>query len=185
MPRALLLILPALALLVWGVTAQLPRWTAPQPDWFTAGAPGVCAAVDSLRLYQGQRSNPAQGIGRAAAEEAAARAITEHYDSPAPTLSEPLAVQAMLPGTTRQAYYVVTAQLDDATAVIYIDAESGDTRALITSPEAESITCVFDTRAALVEAVRSPPAILLGAYILLTAGALFARRLLQAKRKRP
>ena len=184
MPRALLLILPALALIVWGVAAQLPRWTAPQPNWFAAGTPALCAAVDSLKLYQGQRGD-GNGIGSAAAEEAATLAIREHYGASASDLSEPLAVQATLPGEARQAYYVVTAQLSDAAAVIYVDAGSSDTRALITTPADETVNCEFDRRAALVAAVRSPPTILLGVYILLTAGALVARRLLQAKGKRP
>jgi hypothetical protein len=186
LPRALLLILPALALIVWGVGVQLPRWTAPQPDWFAAGTPGVCAAVDSLRLYQGQRSNITGGIGREAAVSAAEQAVAEHYETPALAFSEPLAVLATLPeDDEQQTFYLFTAQLDNATATIYIDADHGDTRALITTPEDETVTCAFDTRAALIEAVRSPPTILLGAYILLTAGALLARRLRQAKGKRP
>lgn len=178
-----LLLTPALALVVWGLTSQLPRWLAPQPTWFAADTPAVCAAVDSLRLYSAQRSEPSGSIGNDAARSSAEQIFAQHYDSPAITISEPLAVQASLPSAERGGYYVVTAQFDDAAAVMFVDARSGEARAVITTPLSESVTCDFDTRAALLDAVKSPPVILLAAYILLTAPALVAWRLLYAKGK--
>lgn len=183
MRRPILLILPALALILWGVLAQLPRWTAPYANWFAASTPGVCAAVDSLRLYGGQRSGAEHGTGATAAENGAAQAVTEHYDSPAQSMSEALAVEATLPGTERADYYLLTATVTDAVSVIYIHAESGEVGTLITAPNDTLVTCAFDSRAALVAAVRSPAALLLGGYVALTAGGLVARRLWQANRK--
>ncbi|MEP7292325.1 MAG: hypothetical protein ABI835_11105 [Chloroflexota bacterium] len=182
MRRLWLLLLPALALIGWGIAAQLPRWTAPQPAWFPAGTPGVCAAVEALRVYEAVRVE-SDGTGVEAARSAAAQVVSEHYDTEALAFSEPLAVQAALPGDQRRSFYVVTAKLSAATAILYLDAESGEARALITTPDSETSACDFDVREALIAAVKSAPTILLGAYILLTAGALIVRRLVSAKGK--
>jgi hypothetical protein len=180
-----LLLLPALALVVWALASQLPRWTAPQSNWFEPNTPAVCAAVDSLRLYSAQRSEPSESFGSDAARSSAEQIFAQHYDSPAITISEPLAVQASLPGTERGGYYVVTAQFDDAAAVMLVDAQTGEARAIITTPLSETVTCDFDTRAALVAGVRSPPVLLFAAYVLLTAAVFVGWRLLQAKGKHP
>ncbi|MFN8448133.1 MAG: hypothetical protein U0521_05985 [Anaerolineae bacterium] len=96
--RLLILLLPALALVVWLVAAQLPRWTAPVPGWFAPGTPGVCAAVRSLALYDARRVDPASGLGREAAQSAAEQVAADHYDAAPLGVSEPLAVEASLPG---------------------------------------------------------------------------------------
>lgn len=179
-----LLLIPALALVAWALALQLPRWIAPQPNWFTLGTPALCAAVDTLRLYSGQRGEADSNIGSNAARTAAEQIIAQHYDTPAITFSEPLAVHASLPNTERHGYYIVTAELPDAAAVIFLDAQNGEARAVITTPRSETVTCDFDIRTALVDAVRSPPVILLAAYLLLTALALATWRRLQAKGKR-
>ena len=180
-----LLTLPALALLVWLVTAQLPRWTAPQPGWFAPETPGVCAAVASLSLAAAVRVNPDANNGKNAALETAAQVINDVYGVSTLKISEPLAVQATLPGSERRAYFVVTAQLTaDAlpkTAVIYVNVDSGEPRTLLTSVDDPALNCGFDVRAALVAALRSTPLILLAVYVLaagaLLAGALVLRHL--------
>ncbi|MCC6803477.1 MAG: hypothetical protein IT319_11385 [Anaerolineae bacterium] len=190
MLRRLLILLPALALIVWLVAAQLPLWTAPQPDWFAPGTPGVCAAVESLRLYAARRVDSV-GIGREAAQAAAAQMIAAHYGVPPLVVSEPLAVEAALPGDARRAYAVVAALLSDAApsgsdastaAVIYLDA-TGEPRALITTVDDPAAACDFDVRAALVDAVKSPPLLLLAAYVAIVVGLLlvhwFSRRRLR------
>jgi hypothetical protein len=189
-PRRLLLILalPPLALILWLVAAQLPRWTAPQPGWFTGGedTPGVCAAVGSLALYGASRGDPSAGIGLDAARTSATKVVAEHYDAAALALGDPLAVQAALPNTERRAYYVVTALLtQDAlpkAAVIYLDAATGEPRALITATEDPAVGCAFNLRAALLDALRSPPALALGVYLVVVIGG--ALLLLAARRLR-
>jgi hypothetical protein len=175
-----LLAIPALALIAWLVAAQLPRWTAPQPGWFAADTPGVCAAVSSLVLYGAARTSVG-GIAPETAKTAAAKLVSDHYGISPLTIGEPLAVQATLPNQERQTYYVVTAALsNDAppkAAVIYLDAATDDPRALITATEDPALNCAFNVRAALLAALRSPPPILLAAYLLIAAGALAARAL--------
>lgn len=155
-------------LVIWLVLSQLSRWMVPQPNWFPAETPGVCAAVSSLALYAGQRG-AVSGIGPIAARTAAAQVFAQQYDAEATDLSEPLAVQANLPGEPRQALYLVTARINHAAAVVYLGANDGTPRALITTPDANDVTCAFDVRGALVAALRSPPMIMLGAYLLFAA----------------
>lgn len=183
MPRRLVLLLaiPPLVLIAWLVAAQLPRWTAPQPGWFADGTntPGVCAAVNSLALYGASRGDPNAGIGQDAAKADAAQVVSEHYDTSAPDVGAPLAVQAALPNTERRAYYLVTALLNDSApptaAVIYLDAATGDPRILITATEDPAASCDFDVKAALLAVLRSPPPILLAAYGLIVAATLAVR----------
>lgn len=183
-----LLPLPALALIVWLVATQLPLWTAPQPDWFAAATPGVCAAVRSLVLSDAARSDPNAGIGAAAAQSAAAQVVSEHYGITALEVGAPLAVQAVLPGTDRRAYFVVTARLSDDTlpkaAVIYLDAASGELRALFTTPDDPAQNCAFDVRGALLAALRSPPLLLLVVYVLAAGGVLVGVLVVQRLRGR-
>jgi hypothetical protein len=164
----ILLATPVFLLVIWLALSQLSRWTAPQPNWFPAGTPGVCAAVSSLALYAGQRS-AVSGIGPIGAQTAAAQVFAEQYGAEATDLSEPLAVQANLPGEPRQALYVITARINRAAAVVYLGANDGTPRALITTPDAEDTNCAFDIRGALVAALRSPPMIVLATYLLFAA----------------
>ena len=188
MSRRLLIVLavalPALALIVWLVLAQLPRWTAPQPGWFAADTPGVCAAVESLKLYQAVRAEPG-GIGSEAAKTDAAKVVVDHYDASALAVSDATAFQATLPGSPQRAVYVVTVRLTDSApekdAVIYLDVATGDPLALITAVDDPALNCNFDVRAALVAAAKSPPVLLLIAYFVIVAGALVARGLFNAK----
>ncbi len=180
---ALLIAAPALALIVWLVAAQLPRWTAPQPGWFAANTPGVCAAVASLRLYQGVRAD-ASGSSSDAARAAASKIAADYYDASAQAVSNPLAVQAALPGHNRQTVYLVTIGLSDSkAAVIYLDAANGNPLALITANDDSAARCKFDVRAALVAAAKSPPVPLLIAYGLLIIIA-FVARLIWTRRGR-
>lgn len=183
MLRRLLILLPALALIIWLVVAQLPLWTAPQAGWFAPETPGVCAAVSSLRLYAARRVDPGGGIGRDAAQSAAEQVIAAHYDVTPLTVSEPLAVEAALPGDDRRVYTVVTVRLSNAVttdsdantaAVIYLDA-AGEPAALITAVDDPAAACDFDVRAALVDAVKSPPLLLLAAYVVIVVGVLLVR----------
>lgn len=188
MPRRLLiLLLPALALIVWLVAAQLPRWTAPQPDWFAPDTPAVCAAVQSLALYDARRVDPADGIGREAARADAEQMIADYYDAPPLAVSASLAVEAALPGGERRAYFVVTARLTDAApeqaAIIYLDAATGEPGGLITATVDPAATCDFDLRGVLLAGLRSPPLLLLIAYSLIATGALFARRLARRRHR--
>jgi hypothetical protein len=179
---AVILIIPALVLIAWLVTAQLPRWTAPYSYWFAEDTPGVCAAVASLRINHALRANPSDAIGNEAAQARAEQVVADQYDDQALQVSEPLAVQDQ-----RGAFYVITALLSDQppekAAVIYLDAATGDPRSVITATEDSAANCDFDIRAALVAAVKSPPLILLVAYILIAAGVLVARRLITARGK--
>lgn len=190
--RLLILLLPALALIVWLVAAQLPLWTAPQTNWFAQGTPevsttpGVCAAVESLTLYGGTRTNPA-GIGREAAAARAAQVVTEYYDTAALTVSEPLAVDATVTDE-RRAYFVVTARLTDdeppgslanTATVIYVDAETGEPAAVITALDDPAADCDLNLRETLVTALKSPPTLLLvayGALAVIAAGVAAVRR---------
>lgn len=184
--RLLILLLPALMLIAWLVAAQLPLWTAPHPNWFAPDTPGACAAVQSLNVYAARRIDPGAGIGREAAQADAAQVVAAHYDLSPLAVSAPLAVEAALLAGERRAYTVVTVRLTDAappgslantTAVIYLDATTGEPRALITATDDPAATCDFDVRGALLAGLRSPPLILLAAYVLITAGVLLARRI--------
>ena len=187
------MIIPTAVLIIWLISAQLPRWTAPQPGWFAAmphggTTPGVCAAVASLTLYDATRSSPADGIGSAAARDRAAQVAAEYTDANVIAVSDPLAVQATLPDAKRRSVYVVTVELAadsslETAAVIYLDAASGDPLRVIaaTEPAGNSSGCDFDLRGALVAAVKSPPLILLVAYTLSAALFVVARWLLKAR----
>jgi hypothetical protein len=179
---AAILIIPALVLIAWLVTAQLPRWTAPYHYWFAEDTPGVCAAVASLRINHAVRANPPNGIGLEAAQAQAEQVVAHYYDVQAQQASHPLAVQDQ-----RGASYLISVLLEEGTpekvALIYLDAASGDPHSLITATEDPAADCNFDIRAALVAAVKSPPLILLVAYILIAAGVLVARRLITARGK--
>ncbi len=72
--------------------------------------PGVCAAVASLTLYDATRSG-ASGIGSEAARDRAAQVAADYTDAEPLTVSDPLAVEATLPGDGRRAVYVVTVKL--------------------------------------------------------------------------
>jgi hypothetical protein len=191
LPRPLILLLPALALVVALIATQLPRWTAPLQTWFAPDTPGACAAVQSLKLYAGSRAN-LTGIGREAAQIRAEQLVAEYYDVVPLAVSEPLAVEATLPDESRRAYYVVTARLTDSAppgsqantaAVIYLDAETGDPRALITATNDPAADCDFDVRRALVAALKSPPLLLLFAYIALAAAAPGIRRIAKGRNR--
>ncbi len=175
-------VIPALLLIGWLVAAQLPRWTAPQPGWFDAYTPGICAAVESLTLYNARRADVG-GIGRDAAVLDAAQVVAKYYDfgtsTPPIHRSIPLGVEATLPGDQQRAYYAITMALSDdplrKVAVIYLDAQTGEARALISTIEATAASatagCEFDLKAALLAAIKSPPLILLAVYgALLAAG---------------
>ncbi len=183
----ILLIIPAAALIVWLISAQLPRWTAPQPGWFAPNTAGVCAAVASLTLYDAARGGES-GIGSEAARERAAQVAADYTDAAPLTVSDPLAVEATLPGADRRAVYVVTVGLAkdltlETAAVIYLDAASGDPLSLIaaTEPADGATACAFDLRGALIAALKSPPLLLLAVYTLGAAGLLVLRWILKAR----
>jgi hypothetical protein len=165
---ALILPLPALALIAWLVVSQLPRWTAPQANWFPPDTPGACSAVSALTVYGAVRVGQT-GIGRDAALQSAQRALTDYYDTLALNVGQPQPVRATLPGTSPADYYIVTAQLDDAplptVAVLFLDAASGDPRSLITASDDPSLDCSLDVRAVVIAALRSPPLIGLVVYV--------------------
>lgn len=185
---AFLIPLPALALIAWLVVSQLPRWTAPQADWFPPETPGACSAVASLAVYNAARIGQT-GIGRDAALESAQRTLTEHYETLALDVGQPLPVRAALPGQPPAEYYVVTARLDDAplptVAILYLDAASGEARALLTASDDPALDCSLDVRAALVAAVRSPALIGLAAYVGMVVGGLVVWWLLKRRAKPP
>jgi hypothetical protein len=185
---ALVLIVPALVLIGWLVSAQIPLWNVPQERWFSVSTPGICAAVDSLKLYDGQRADVG-GIGRDAALADAAQVALKYYTSPPPAgaafFLAVLGVEATLPAQQRQGYYVVVAPLSSSplpkAAVMYLDAQTGDVKALITAIDDESATCVFNWYPALLAAVKSPPLLLLVTYGVLVVAGLVARWLLKRR----
>jgi hypothetical protein len=185
---ALLLLLPALALIAWLVIEQRPRWTAPEASWFPPETPGTCAAVASLALYHAERIGQT-GIGRDAALEAAQRALTDHYETLAVAVGQPQPVRATLLGQAPADYYVVTAQLNDAAlptvAILYLDAASGEPRALLTASNDPALDCSLDVRAALLAAARSPALIGLVAYVGVVVIGLVAWWLLKRRKKSP
>jgi hypothetical protein len=182
------LAIPALVLIGWLIAAQLPRWTAPQANWFVPNTPGVCAAVDSLVLYGATRANVG-GIGRDVAILDAAQVVQTHYEFGTAALpssrSEPLGVQATLPGDLPRTYYVITMALSDdplpKAAVIYLDAATGDPRALIMGIADPAANCDLDVKAALLAAAKSPPLILLVIYGVIAAGAFVVGWLLKRR----
>ncbi|MEO8393508.1 MAG: hypothetical protein ABI700_11010 [Chloroflexota bacterium] len=169
------LVIPALVLIGWLVAAQLPRWTAPQPGWFDPYTPALCVVVDSLKRYGATRADVG-GIGRDAAVLDAAQVVAKYYDfgttRPPINRSIPLGVEATLPGDQQRAYYAISMALSAdplrKVAVIYLDAETGEARALISTIEYPAANCDFDVKAALLVAIKSPPLILLVAYGALT-----------------
>jgi hypothetical protein len=192
---AFVLAVPALILIGWLVASQLPRWTAPQANWFPPNTPGVCAAVDSLVLYQATRADvggignfvDAGGAAQLVITEDAAQFVKLHYGFGASVhpSSVPLGVQATLPGDQPHAYYLVTMRLSDnalaKVTVMYLDAQTGDIKALITAIADPAATCNLDVKAALLAAAKSLPFILLAGYAALVivgliAGWLFKRR---------
>ena len=188
----LILIAPALVLIGWLVAAQLPRWTAPQANWFAPNTPGVCAAVESLTLYGAQPDNVG-GIGRDAALTDGVKIALQHYSIPdgVSILYQnwpALGVQATLPGEKRRGYYVVVVPLNNdllpKAAIVYIDAATGAPRTLITAIADPAAVCDFDMKAALLAAAKSPPLILLVAYGVITTGGLVAWRLFMKKGRR-
>lgn len=174
--------------MVWLVSEQRPRWTAPQADWFPPETPGVCAAVASLAVYHAEQIGQT-GIGRDAALQAAQRALTDHYETLAVAVGQPQPVRATLPGQAAAAYYVVTAQLNDAAlptvAVAYLDAGNGELRSLITTSDDPALDCSLDVRAALLAAARSPVLSGLVAYAGVVAVGLVAGWLLRRRKKAP
>jgi hypothetical protein len=188
---ALVVIVPALVLIGWLISAQLPRWTAPQANWFAPNTLGVCSAVDSLKLYDASRADVG-GIGRDAALVEAAQATAQHYTGQiAPDtgisikVSPAVGVQATLPGDQRRGYYLVIMPLSaDAlpkVAIVYVDAQTGDIKALITAIDDPAANCEFDVKAALLAAVKSPPLLLLVAYGVLVVVGLVAGWLLRRR----
>lgn len=182
------LIIPAAVLIIWLISAQLPRWTAPQPGWFVSDTPGVCAAVASLTLYDATRGSSGDAIGSEAARSRAAQVAAEYTGAEPLAVSEPLAVTATLPGDQRRAVYVVTVELAAAApletdAVIYLDAARGDPLRVIAATAAAdgAAACAFDLRGAVVAAVKSPPLILLVIYTFGAALFVAVRWLLKAR----
>jgi hypothetical protein len=183
--------LPALLLIGWLIAAQLPHWTVPQANWFPPNTPGVCSAVDSLVQYSATRASVG-GIGGKEAASRAAQIILAYYSLP--VIGDmilvsgdysALGVEAALPGKPRQGYYVTTEWLSGdrltKVAVLYLDAQTGKTAALITAVDDPARNCALDVKAALLAAVKSPPLLLLVGYtalvvIGLTTGWLFRRR---------
>jgi hypothetical protein len=88
------LMLPALVLGGWLIAEQLPIWNAPQPGWLPEGAPGVCEAVASLRVFNASRVNDSAAITRLEARKRADRLTQHQYDLDAlPTYAEPMLVR--------------------------------------------------------------------------------------------
>nr|AUN37558.1 hypothetical protein [uncultured bacterium] len=179
---AFVFVVPALALIGWLIATQLPRWTAPQANWFASApnTPGVCAAVESLVLYGATRADVG-GIGEDAALDDAMLAVVGHYKVDSLNVlvrgMPVLGVQATLPGgQQRGEYYVVVVPLqNDAlpkAAVIYIDAQTAEAQAVITAIVDPAANCDFDVKAALLAAVKTPPLIGLVAYSVIVLGGL-------------
>lgn len=163
---ASLIVLPALILLGWLIAAQLPVWTAPQPDWFAPNTSGVCAAVASLQTYNAVRANDTPTVAAAEAVEHAAALVERHYPESAAAVSDPLLVRARFADGDRLAWLITAQIAEGGAAVTYIDAQTGEPLALITALSPAS-DCSLNVRRALTDAVKSPPFLLLAGYIVL------------------
>ena len=179
---ASLISVPALILLGWLIAAQLPIWTAPQPDWFAPDTHGVCAAVAALRTYNAARANDTPPVASVEAVRRADALFEQHYQQTATGLGDPLLVRARFPNAERLAWLFTAGLSEDGAAVTYIDAQTGEPLALITalSPANE---CALNIRRALIDAVKSPPFLLLVGYIALLV-VLFVVILLSRRLKR-
>lgn len=179
---ASLIVLPALILLGWLIAAQFPIWTAPQPDWFAPDTPGVCAAVAALQTYNAVRAGDTPAVSSAEAVKRAAAVVERHYRQTAAAVSNPLLVRARFPDGERLAW-LLTAQLERGAAVTYIDAQTGEPLALITALSPAN-DCILNVRRALIDAVKSPPFLLLAGYIVLLV-VLFAANQVVRRVRRP
>jgi hypothetical protein len=106
------LMLPALLLGGWLIWEQWPIWNAPQPNWLPEGAPGVCAAVASLRVLNAERAGDQAEVTPLEARKLADR-LTQHlYDLDAPpAYAEPVLVRADFPNVGRRLAWLYTAAL--------------------------------------------------------------------------
>lgn len=159
------LLLPALLLGGWLIWEQWPIWNAPQPNWLPEGAPGVCAAVASLRVLNAERAGDQAEVTPLEARKLADR-LTQHlYDLDAPpAYAEPVLVRADFPNVGRRLVWLYTAALPgERAAVIYLDAETGGALSVITGGAAPA-ACTLDPRALLHRAVRTTPALALAGY---------------------
>ncbi len=181
---ASLIAIPALILLGWLIAVQLPVWTAPQPDWFAPDTPGVCAAVASLHTYNAVRANDTPTIAGAEAVEQAAALVERHYTQSAAAVSSPLLVRARFADGERLAW-LLTAQLETGAAVTYIDAQTGEPLALITAlSPSPAQDCALNVRRALIDAVKSPPFLLLAGYLALLVVLFIVKQIARRARTR-
>jgi hypothetical protein len=178
----LLLVLPALALAVWGLSAALPIWSAPQPAWFAPDTPAICALVDWLERAGAERLDPAaQGvIARDEAIERIDAQLARTYDSAPPPIGDPILIRAVLDDSSRTVW-IASAEYSNGAALIALDAGTGEPLALIHAI-APRPYCPFDSGAALRRTVTLPPLILLSLYAVSVIAYSLIRRIAGGKR---
>lgn len=168
----ILLIVPAL-LAGWILREQLPIWTAPRTEWFSSPegelAAAACESADLLRNLNGSQASDDQPVTAAAAQATAAAAVQQIYGREPVSASVPKAFRVTIDGVARTVWWVSSGSLSDdssAAAIVLIDAQSGDVVDVLTvSTPLEVTACAFDTRRALIDLIRSTPALLLGVYL--------------------
>ena len=145
----ILLSLPLVVLLGWFVTEQSPTWFSAVPAWLrpTGANPvtGACEALASVDAYGGEFIRYVTPT-TLTADDALARTrevVQSSYDltlADDAGLSTPALVRGTFPGSGQQLAWLVVAVLPkdadarfDRVAVVFIDAETGDLRALDTA----------------------------------------------------
>ena len=154
----ILLTLPLVVLLGWFVTEQSPSWFSAVPAWLrptsTTPATGACEALASVNAYGGEFIRYATPTALTA-DDAVTRtreAVQANYGftlEDDTSVSPPVLVRGTFPASGERLAWLVIAVLPkepdarfDRVAVVFIDAETGDLRALDTA------VSVTDARAA-------------------------------------
>lgn len=139
----LLVLLPVLLPLGWFVYEQFPAWTFNPPEWLRVNDPaavdGACAAVASVRTYNGRFVSGEPPVSAAEAREQANTLVAAQHDlPPGDFVSQPgtALVRATFPPDQQNRlawlHLAVIAPVgaDDTEpgklALVYIDAETGE-----------------------------------------------------------
>jgi len=177
---------------VWGMSV-FPLWTAPHAGWLPVDTPGTCAAVAWLRATDSQLRGVTTSDTRVIAERAVAIATaTIRSDTPIRfTYSDPLAINAYVRGSRRDAWLIVARQdvppvRIAPVVVMVLEAVLGDPLAVSMGIDDPAAGCAFNLRRTVRTTVLSPFFLLAAGYtsvIILSGIGLWLRRRLGRARK--
>lgn len=181
--RWLIPLIPVLALAIWLVAMQFPRWTVAHAGWFPEEIPGVCAAVAYLRGV-GATARSASADARVTAF-AAGLAMTS--SQPPLASSTPLAIRHVTIGDA----WLVTYAYGDPDAAgslieIVVFSDDGTPRARVHSAADGVQSCERDLGALARGALVSVPGLAFAAYVsggmIIGVASLFRRRWIRGRR---